>query len=106
IGKRETLLRPAALGRSEAPLDWPDQGTAERNWALNNILLDRVIAAGGPIRDADACWGLLKSHTGFLARERLQMRAAGLKLGRDGTWSRTQRRRDAMLDLAPVLMAR
>jgi hypothetical protein len=104
IGKRETLCGRGVVDRREIPLDWPDQGTAERNWALNSALLDRVVAAGCPIRDADVSWGILRNHSGFLARERAQMRAAGLKLGADGHW--TKRARRSLIDLAPVLLAR
>lgn len=104
IGKRETLLRPNGIRPGEAPIDWPDQGTAERNWALNSVLLDRVIAAGGPIRDADIVSGILTAHSGFLARERRQMRAAGLRLGTGAFWQRPTYR--SLTDLAPTLIAR
>jgi hypothetical protein len=90
--------------RGEIPLDWPDQGTAERNWAINSALLERVIAAGCPIRDADVSWGVLRNHAGFLARERGQMRAAGLQLSAEGYWRKSPRR--SLLELAPILLAR
>jgi hypothetical protein len=104
IGKRETLQRPGVVGPGEAPLDWPDQGSAERNWSLNSALLARVIAAGCAIRDASAGGGRLVDHHGFLARERRQMRAAGLGPGRDGYWRAAPRH--TLLDVAPVLLAR
>jgi hypothetical protein len=104
VGKRETLCRNGVVRRDEVPLDWPDQGTAARNWRLNSALLDRVMASGCPIRDADVSWGVLRNHGGFLARERMQMRAAGLKLGADGYWRRRTGR--SLSDLAPVLLAR
>ena len=84
-------------------MDWPDQGSAEENWKLNGALLDRVIAAGAPIRDAEVSWGALRSHTGFLARERQRMRLAGLQLLGDGYWRKAQR---SLVDLAPILLAR
>jgi hypothetical protein len=104
IGKRETLRRSGVIGRGEAALDWPDQGTAERNWEVNSALLDRVIAAGGPIRDADAAAGTLGGHSGFLARERRQMRASGLAPVGDGYWRR--KTRSSLADIAPALIAR
>lgn len=104
VGKRETLCRAGVVGRGEIHLDWPDQGTAERNWALNSALLDRMVAAGCPIRDADVSSGILRNHRGFLARERTRMRAAGLKVGADGHWRKCPRR--SLLELAPVLLAR
>jgi hypothetical protein len=104
IGKRSTLGTSGAVGPDEIPLEWPDQGGAERNWALNRVLLDGVIAAGGPIRDADAAWGVLRGHSGFLARERAHIRAAGLRLGAGGCWSRA--RLWSLIDLVPIWLVR
>jgi hypothetical protein len=104
VGKRETLCRAGAVRHGEVPLDWPDQGTPERNWALNSALLHRVVAAGSPIRDADVSWGVLRNDDGFLARERMQMRSAGLKLGPNGYWRKPAHR--PLIDLGSVLLDR
>jgi len=104
IGKQVTLSHPGVVARDEIVLDWPDQGTVERNWALNSELLTRVIAAGSAIRDVDIAGGVLRSNTGFLARERAQMRAAGLRLDGGGYWRRPVR--SALPELAPALIAR
>ena len=103
IGKRDTLNR-RAVRVGEAPLTWPDQGTPERNWALNRLLLDSVLTAGGAIKDADAAAGRPRGHDGFLARERAHIRAAGFRLGAGGTWRRSAV--PSLLALAPALLAR
>lgn len=103
IGKRETLRRPGVIGPGEVPLDWPDQGSPERNWVVNVTLVRWMLRAGCPIRDADVSWGVLGNDSGFLARERAQIRSAGLRMGADGYW-KAQRR--SLVDLAPRLLAR
>lgn len=104
IGKRETLSRPGTLGPGEGALQWPDQGTAERNWALNDALLDRIVAAGCPIRDADGEGGIARSNRGFLARERARIRDAGMTLGAGGHWRNPPPR--SLMDVAFALLAR
>jgi hypothetical protein len=104
IGKQTTLLRPGVVAPHELVLDWPNQRHADRNWARNRALLARVIAAGHPIRDVEIAGGRLRGNTGFLARERAQMRDAGLRLDADGFWRRPPP--SALLALAPRLLAR
>ena len=104
IGKQATLLRPGVVAPHELVLDWPNQRHAERNWARNRELLARVIAAGHPIRDVEIAGGRLHGNTGFLARERAQMRDAGLRLDAEGYWR--QPARSALLARAPRLLAR
>ena len=104
IGKQTTLLRRGVVAPHELVLDWPNQGSAERNWARNRELLGRIIAAGHPIRDVEIAGGRLRGNTGFLARERAQMRDAGLRLDAGGFWRRPPA--SALLALAPRLLAR
>jgi hypothetical protein len=104
IGKQETLLRPGMLAPGELRLDWPDQGTSERNWALNSRLLDHAMSTGRLIRDAEVAAGGLAGDTGFLARERAQLRAAGFRLTGGGFWTRPARR--PLVELARAWGAR